>query len=242
MKPNLDLGQHFMVDEELLDTVVSCADISSQDTILEVGPGKGALTKKIYAKKPKKLICVEKDPRFESPLPEITYVRRDILATLQDFTFNKVVSNIPYHISEPLVIGLLRKKPETIVLVVGATFAQKIQSETILGHVVRTTYTVALETLLPPKAFSPPPHVDSALITLKKKKQTSADHVLSLFYEFSKSKVKNYLVRVTRDFFSKNQVKEKYASLQPFLLEKKLYELSTNEFLQVRAFIYEQLF
>src|SRR3989338_10697618 len=126
------LDQHFMIDEELLQRIVSAADLKKTDTILEIGPGTGNLTKLLLGKG-KSLTLVEKDKVLLQKLKEdlkgeknITFIQAD--ATQHKLPeFNKCVSNLPYTICEPLLWRFTRYKFETLVLVLPNKFTDLLQ-------------------------------------------------------------------------------------------------------------------
>ena len=109
IRPNKNLGQNFLINEYVINTILEILDIKKDDYILEVGPGKGALTKNII-KKTKNYIGVEKDKNLSEFLKinykeNIDIRNEDIL----NFNFNKifknnyrVIGNIPYNISTKL--------------------------------------------------------------------------------------------------------------------------------------------
>ena len=107
MKPKKSLGQNFLRSDEILSKIVNVGNINYNDTILEIGPGTGNLTKKILDKKPNLLIVVEKDEILSEKLKErfgnkITVINKDILNCYQEFKFEipiKVFGNLPYNVS-----------------------------------------------------------------------------------------------------------------------------------------------
>ena len=234
MKHNLDLGQHFMTDEELLKRIAKISEIRPTDAVLEIGSGKGALTKHLHAAKPKSLTCIEKDPRFILPVPS-KLITGDALDELKHVTFNKVVANIPYHISEPLFIKLLLKKPERMILVVGKKFAQKLLEDTIVGLIARGAYEVRLVETISKESFFPLPKTQSALI-IATLKPTVAAKVLIPFYTHQRQKVKNYILTVSEGIWTKREIRERMVGLGD-LLTKQLYTLNTKEFAQLYAFL-----
>ena len=62
--PKRSLGQNFLVDDKILNIIIDIGNINFESVVIEVGPGKGALTEKIFKKKPKKLTIIEKDERL----------------------------------------------------------------------------------------------------------------------------------------------------------------------------------
>jgi len=234
MEQDLSLGQHFMIDETILTFITQQAAINRFDEVLEVGSGQGALTKHLHRAHPKKLICVEQDKRFSAP-SQAKLVRGNILSVIDELSFNKVVANIPYHISEPLFIKFLLHQPSTIVVVTGDTFAEKLLGDTILGLIFRSLYAVEKIMTIHPEAFSPPPKTVSALLLARLSPQPLASLLLP-FYTHQRQKVKNYILLVTQDFWTKKEAKQHSVVLQS-LLEKKLYTLRTQEFILLYEFL-----
>ncbi|MEA3398911.1 MAG: rRNA adenine N-6-methyltransferase family protein [Patescibacteria group bacterium] len=241
MEQNLDLGQHFMIDEDLISYIVSKADISEEDTILEIGSGEGILSKKILENSPNKLICVEIDERLNK-IEGAEYIQGNILKKLNILKFNKIISNIPYHISEPLFSKLSIIKTDLIVCTVGNSFADKLLDESIIGNILRSVYDITKDKIIGPEVFDPSPKVDSALIILKLKLQSPSDKILSKFHLHGASKIKNFLIKSSEEFFSKKELRAKLIKMDLDLQEKDLYSLSTKDFLLMRDFIYNELF
>ena len=117
MVPNKKLGQNFLNNKDILSNIVSEGNISKDDTVLEIGPGTGNLTKIILKKNPKKLIVVEKDKRLSDYLnnrfgEKIIVVNEDILKYLKNTKFEipvKVFGNLPYNISTEILISFFKK-------------------------------------------------------------------------------------------------------------------------------------
>jgi 16S rRNA (adenine1518-N6/adenine1519-N6)-dimethyltransferase len=179
-RPIRRLGQHFLIDNDILKRIVGYASLKHDDIVLEVGPGTGTLTS-LIAETAGKVIAVEKDLRFVRLLHEkfeskdgIEVIHGDILRTsLPDF--NKVVSNIPYYISSKFMLFLTKKKFEVCVLTLQKEFAQKINAEN--GHPGYGRITVAIQHRMDVKlldqvskeSFKPRPKVESVIVTLKPK-------------------------------------------------------------------------
>ncbi len=233
----MDLGQHFMIDKPLIKRIVDAAEIQTDTVILEIGSGKGALTKYLLNEKPKKLICVEKDESLVVEGVEVIHV--DILDIIKDISFDIIVANLPYQISEPLFQQISILRPKKLVLVVGKKFAEQLLGETIVGLVIRAIYTVEKLEEIPPDSFNPKPKVDSALVRLKLKETIS--NGLEGFFEHSQQKVKNYILMITEGKFTKRGIREKMLVLSEDLLDKRLYTLSTKEFLILANFISDNL-
>jgi 16S rRNA A1518/A1519 N6-dimethyltransferase RsmA/KsgA/DIM1 with predicted DNA glycosylase/AP lyase activity len=229
---NLDqTGQHYMIDGSLIEFIVSCADLDKDDIVLEIGYGKGALTKSL-AKKCKVIAIDIEEHKLD--IKNVTFVHGNILELFDDLfekhRFNKVVANIPYNISEPLM-KILFKYPEldSVVLTMGKNFVDILmQTDNRLGSLANHLFDIELLKVVKPRSFSPPPRVDSAAIKLEPK----IDSISKLYAQLvvlEDKKLKNALESILTDK-TKRQVKELTASP---LFEKKLYELSNKEFLEL---------
>ena len=117
IKPNKKLGQNFLINEYVINTILEILDIKADDSILEVGPGKGALTKDII-KKTKNYIGVEKDKNLSNFLKNSYKENLDIRnEDILNFNFEKafkknyrVIGNIPYNISTKLLMKCIEEK------------------------------------------------------------------------------------------------------------------------------------
>ena len=172
-------GQHFLIDEALAKREVTYAEITRDDVVLEVGPGKGVLTR-LLATQAKRVLAVEIDGHLvsflSSQLPKnVELMHGDILqvpfASLPRFT--KIVSNIPYEISSPLTFKLLDQPFKVAVLIYQKEFAERMIAQTGTPSYCRLTVgvyykaTCELLELVPRSSFKPQPQVDSAVIRLK---------------------------------------------------------------------------
>lgn len=181
------LGQNFLTSEKALREIIMASDISPEDTVLEVGPGEGVLTKKILEKKPKKLVLVEKDDRLIPILTDtfakeiqagvVHLVHGDILEYLASADFQlqkpyKIVANIPYYITGLILRGIfsLSILPEKVVLLVQKEVADRIvdtQKNNILRASVTVYGDVRRVSVVPKGAFVPAPSVDSAILCIQ---------------------------------------------------------------------------
>ena len=136
--PKKSLGQNFLNDNSLLLNIVKAGDILESDTILEIGPGTGNLTRKILLQNPKKLIVIEKDTNLAVQLKkkfgnDIEIINKDILECYNLFNFNspiKVFGNLPYNISTKILtsfvkIDNLKQKYNKFIFI----FQKKLQTE-----------------------------------------------------------------------------------------------------------------
>lgn len=164
------LDQHFLADDKILEKEVELAKLKKDDVVLEIGSGIGNLTRKIAEKC--KTIAIEKDAQFIPLLQGIknaTVIHADALSVLNDLQFNKIVSNIPYSISQPLLLELLKCKWEVAVMIVQKEFALKMLARSKLAVLVNDCCELDIETFVEGNAFYPRA-LDSALVVFRQKK------------------------------------------------------------------------
>lgn len=169
--------QHFLVDTGYLDRIVAAAELSPQDTVLEIGAGIGNLTERL-ARRAKKVIVIELDPALVSVLHDrfdtvgnIEIIAGDALK-VEFPEFDKVVSNLPYSISSEITFKLLYHKFKLGILMYQYEFAARMVSPPNCKDYSRLTvdtYYFAEASILmkvPKSAFQPAPEVDSAVVKL----------------------------------------------------------------------------
>lgn len=175
LKLNTDLGQHFLVDQHVLDEIVAAAAIQQGDRVVEIGPGIGVLTKELLAHTPN-VTVIELDDRLIPLLKE--YTGSDGLDVIQGNALEvempddpyKIVANIPYHITSPLLRHVFlesKQPPQTMTLLIQREVAERICDEKdagLLTILVGLFGSPRIVTSVPPEAFLPPPKVDSAVL------------------------------------------------------------------------------
>ncbi len=183
MKPNKDLGQHWLHDAQILRDIADAADISADDTILEIGPGLGTLTA-VLCEKAKNVVAVEFDAELAKNLPSrvdaknLSVQNADILQfDLSKLPANyKVVANVPYYITSKIVQKLLsaNNRPSVAVLLVQREVAERLAAKpgdmSVLSVSAQLFATVDLGVEVPAKFFTPPPKVDSQVVVLRVRK------------------------------------------------------------------------
>lgn len=190
-KPNTNLGQHWLNDTTVLQDIVTEAHLNPGDTVVEVGPGPGALTR-VLLDAHMKVIAVEFDERLAKYLTahmsgdNLTVVQHDILTfnltTLPaDYT---VVANIPYYLTSKLVRILCESAnpPKTTVLLVQKEVAQRIAAQpgamSLLSISAQVYNTTTLGVVVPAALFTPPPKVDSQVIIMQRRPSPLVPHSL----------------------------------------------------------------
>jgi 16S rRNA (adenine1518-N6/adenine1519-N6)-dimethyltransferase len=184
--PRKSLGQHFLIDRNILDKVIRTAQIAKEDAVLEVGPGLGEMTIAL-ARRAKRVIAIEIDSKLAAILgkkmkdyPNVEVVNRDILKV----DFNrflkkeghpiKVVANLPYQISTPLLFRFIESKK------IFSSFTLMLQKEVAermvaspggkeygpLSIFIQMASDVSICFFIKPSAFFPPPKVGSAVVQM----------------------------------------------------------------------------
>lgn len=206
VKAKKHLGQNFLTSKEIVSKIVKAAKITNKDTVLEIGPGLGILTIEL-AKIAKKVISIELDtsiiPTLKNNLEialtkkdfnKITILNEDALFFTPTFKDYKIVANIPYYITSPLISHFLTatNKPTTTTILVQKEVAVKICAQTksfpkethsILSLATQLYAKPNFEFTVLPGSFSPAPKVDSAVIHLethKKQLYENPNEILSL--------------------------------------------------------------
>ncbi len=174
------LGQHWLFDQSTLRAIIDVAKLKSEDTVLEIGPGRGPLTE-MLAERCKKVVAIEKDSDLVPGLRaqfalknNVEIIEEDILKFKLDLLPPKyiVVANIPYYLTSILLRNLLSSNnpPKNIILLI-----QKEVAETIVAQPGKmSTLAISVQLLAKPQLvvivtkdkFQPPPKVDSAIIKI----------------------------------------------------------------------------
>ncbi len=178
-KPSKKLGQNFLIEPKVIEKIIAAANISKQDTVLEIGPGIGTLTTAL-AEKAGKVIAIEQDDAMIEILQttlknynNIEIIRGSALDTYAlPATPYKLVANIPYYITSPIIRKFLEspQQPESLTLMVQREVAQRICTKApnmnLLAVSVQFYATPAIITTVPKGCFWPSPNVDSAVIQI----------------------------------------------------------------------------
>ena len=183
LRPKKRLGQNFLIDQSALQRVISAAELTAEDTILEIGPGLGSLTR-LLASQVKQVIAVELDASLISilkqvlePLENVRLIQGDILeidpGTLAPSSGYLVVANIPYYITSAVMRHLLEAemRPRRMVLTVQREVAQRICAVpgemSLLALSVQVYGHPEIVSRIPAGAFYPAPKVDSAVVRVE---------------------------------------------------------------------------
>ena len=181
MKAKKSLGQHFLRNASILQKIVDSLEINENDTIVEIGSGHGELTQVILAKKPKKIIAIEKDEELVVNLRQtfnnIQIISGDALELLPKTNLPnnwKLIGNIPYYITGRLlrIISELPSPPLQTVLLIQKEVAERISAcppkANLLSSVTSGWATAKYLFTVSRRNFRPVPKVDSAVISLRR--------------------------------------------------------------------------
>ena len=222
--PNTDLGQHFLIDDTMLERMVSIAEVNQGDHVLEIGPGPGTLTQHLL-KAGANVTAIEIDDapvlhldeafREEQNTKQLILHHDDALTASWPSNITKVVANIPYQISSPLIEKLTRHLKEhegvlqQVVLMVQHEFGQRLSMNHpadvgSLGMTVALDWDVTEHHMVPPHHFSPQPAVQSQVIELHPhNKEFSVDkrllrQTIHLAFEQRRKKIRSTLKRAPK--------------------------------------------
>ena len=186
--PKKSLGQHWLRDRDILAGIAEAAEITPQDTVLEIGPGLGTLTSELL-RRAEKVVAVELDDALAAKLPKqfpgtpLTVVHRDILQfDLSTLPAGYVVAaNVPYYITSKIVQYLMTagNKPRTTVLLIQKEVAERLSAGpgemSILAISAQIYAYVELDQDVPAEFFEPAPKVDSQVVVLRTREQALID-------------------------------------------------------------------
>ncbi len=188
MRAKKSLGQHFLKSKRAIAKIISAAQLAENDVVLEIGPGRGALTKALL-ESGARVIAIEKDSDMIEVLEQmfaneiasrrLQIIHGDILTIdigpllqANEATNYKLVANIPYYITGEIIRRFLSEvtQPERMVLLVQKEVATRIAArdgkESILSLSVKAFGTPKLVMTVPARDFAPAPKVDSAILSI----------------------------------------------------------------------------
>ncbi|MEN4006699.1 MAG: 16S rRNA (adenine(1518)-N(6)/adenine(1519)-N(6))-dimethyltransferase RsmA [Methanobacteriaceae archaeon] len=245
-------GQNYLIDSNILQKIVDYADLSRNDTVLEIGAGIGTLTIPL-AECVKKVIVIEQDQKIaavlEKRLHELDISNVEVLkadATKIDFPqFNKVVSNLPYKISSPITFKLLEYDFDFAILMYQLEFAERMvakpgeSSYSRLSLMMHFCADIEMLFEVSKHCFFPEPEVSSAVIKLVPKKGAEIDEFFvktsRALFQHKKKKVRNALLDSFHEIAAvdKKEAKEIISKLDKDLLKKRAVKLKPEEVIAI---------
>ena len=185
---NKNLGQNFLIDDDTVSGIVDAANVSKDDLIIEIGPGLGTLTKELLDRAGK-VICIELDKRmieilndrfsmydnFKVLNDDVLKVDLKTLIANEKIKSTKIVANLPYYITTPIIMKLLEERLdiETITVMIQKEVADRLVTKPGTGDTGAITYAIHYYTNpkrvleVPNTAFIPEPKVNSTVINLE---------------------------------------------------------------------------
>lgn len=214
-------GQNFLKDSKIVSRIVSISGVANGDLVIEVGPGKGILTKEL-ARSSKEVISYEIDQELIPHLDAIKesfhnitfiyddFLNREIKEDIKDINYQHIyfISNVPYYITTPILMKLMDSDIpfEKIIMMVqkevGERFSAKPESKSYSSITVYLNYyyDIVKEFNVGRNEFTPPPNVDSCIVSLTRKKELiplkKKEHFFQLVrdsFQFKRKNIKNNL-------------------------------------------------
>lgn len=180
-------GQNFLIDAHVLNKIIDAAEIGPDDTVLEIGPGIGTMTQAL-AENAKRVVAIEIDENLIPILNEnlkqydnVEIINRDVMKTdIASLGVNKVVANLPYYITTPIIMGLLESRIalDSITVMVQKEVADRMKAKAgtkdygALSLAVQYYAEPYIAANVPQNCFMPRPNVGSAVIRLKLHEKT----------------------------------------------------------------------
>ena len=216
IKPKKSLGQNFLIDRNILKIISDNGNIKSNNTIVEIGPGSGNLTRFLIDENPKKIITIEKDKNLVKELKikfhdKINLINDDFLKVDLNFLRNENIiffGNLPFNISSQILIKLIKLKIEGFKIEKLILMFQKEVAERIIANHDTNQYgrlsiisqwcmNIVKIKDIKPSSFYPMPKVDSTLLSfipkqnyLKLEKIKTLEHVTNVFFNLRRKMVR----------------------------------------------------
>lgn len=248
--PNPNLGQHFLIDRKVL--AIMTRGVTNRNEITEIGAGSGILTEAL-AKKAKTVKAFEIDTRFEKSLRQLQKKYKNIKIIFGDATKTKfdknvfIISNLPYHITEPFLNNIIHFKVSKMRLMVGDKFGRIAQTSdpkdpnfSELSLLCKSFFAVKEIAKVSKNSFNPKPRTDAVILEFIPKKvdpdKDRADFIGQrlIFSQKKGSKLKNFLMNaliLSDKRLTKNQARQsvKKLDIAGEILEKSFAQLNNEE-------------
>ena len=252
IKLNRNLGQNYLIDKNKRDQIIGFAEISDEDTVLEIGTGIGTLTLEL-ARKAKKVIAIEQDPNITSILSErlkkekidnVELINDDALNV--DFPkFNKIVSNLPYQISSPITFKFLNYDFDSAILMYQKEFAERMNGEVGTKDYSRLSamlyFKCNVETLtdVSAESFIPKPQIDSTVVKLTPKENPISDDDFKTYSKFTRALFQHRNKKIRNALIDSRHI---ISNIDKKVLKKRLNEIEDEkieEYLKKRVVVLE---
>ena len=234
---NKSLGQNFLIADDVIEGIVNSANINKNDVVIEIGPGLGTLTQKLL-EKAKKVIAIELDKRMIEILQDrfslydnFELINKDVLKVdihklIENEMHVKIVANLPYYITTPIIMKLLedKLKVETITVMIQKEVAERLVAmpgDRLSGSITHAIHYYSEATCVltvPSNSFIPEPAVESQVIQLKLRNNPPVQvKDEKLFFELIKvafMQRRKTFINATSKFIDKKKMEEILKDLQ----------------------------
>lgn len=238
--------QHFLINEEILNKIIEAINVLDNESILEIGGGKGILTSKIIKQNPKLFTCVEIDSEMITHLQQLfnnsnhTLIHQsatEFLSTLKQNEFDKIVGNIPYGITESIYTQLYFLQPKECVFLQSHKTTRTLieKQDTKQAQIINALYNLDCVEIVEGDNFKPIAKTKSSIIKLTLKE------------EFLKTQFEHFLTQISKrynqTFFNscvfslakvlevgKKEIKSKLKELNIDISKEKISQISNEEF------------
>jgi 16S rRNA (adenine1518-N6/adenine1519-N6)-dimethyltransferase len=251
-KPKKRFGQNFLQDENILNKIVKEINPQQEDTIIEIGPGYGALTKKLISAT-KKLTAVEIDndlaKNLNEKFPQLRLINEDFLEiSLSELASKeekvRIVGNIPYNITSPILFKLIKNNAlvKDAVFMVQLEVAKRMTANkgtkdyAILAVVLKYFTDTQLCFKISPNVFYPKPKVSSALVHIHFKKSEEPEEEQKLFIKIVKAAFGNRR-KTLKNSFSNSIFHEIDFSNSGIDLSLRAENLDVDDFLKLTKYV-----
>ncbi|KAA3615084.1 MAG: ribosomal RNA small subunit methyltransferase A [Calditrichaeota bacterium] len=246
-KPLKKFGQNFLTQPAIARNIVKALQINNQDTIIEIGPGPGVLSEIIISQKPKNYFAIEIDKRWAHDLStrfgneivilNVDFLEWDFTSIIEEKKNIKIIGNIPYNITSPILFKLLDhfSKLDCAVVMMQKEVAKRIVSEPgikdfgILSILTQTFAQVEWLFEVGRKNFKPEPKVDSAVVKFNFFDRTDGIDNLKLFKQTVRGTF-NYRRKMLRNSLGRIFDQTIVSSLDNYDLTRRPEQLTIAEF------------
>lgn len=220
-------GQHFLNDLSIIEKEVEIAEISKKDRVLEIGAGNGILTEEI-AKRAGEVVSFEIDLELKKSLESLVEKYDNLTVFFKDVTkenwkgYTKIVSNIPYHLSEHILFKSAESSIPLLVLIIGEKMKEALEGKSKMGFIVNLFYEIKPIEKVTSQKFFPKPRTNSWLVKLQWKDASPREKFIRSIF-LREGKLKNSLIKSFLDIgVTKRKAKEmvKKLSLNEQVLNK----------------------
>ncbi|UCH64664.1 MAG: 16S rRNA (adenine(1518)-N(6)/adenine(1519)-N(6))-dimethyltransferase RsmA [Ignavibacterium sp.] len=257
VKPLKRFGQNYLYDKNIIKKIIREIDPKPDDTIVEIGPGRGALTEQIYGKA-NNFVAVELDKRviedLSSKFPDLELIQSDFLKIdinlllRSDKEKIRIIGNIPYNITSPIIFKTIKNSEiiDDAVLMVQLEVAKRMTSQKgtkdygILAVLLQYFSETNLCFKVSPNAFYPKPKVTSAVVHIKLKRLKISEREQQTFINIVKASFGNRRKKL-KNSLSNSIFKDINFSGADIDLSLRAEQLDVNDFIQLAKYTQDQL-